>query len=154
MGGLSIDNHGRVKKSSGEIIPGLFAAGEVSGGIHGDTRLGGNALTECIVFGRSIGNFIEISTPVPGPKDKIPDGKPELQLRKITEAELSEHFSASDCWIAIDGLVYDISGFAEDHPAGPESIIRLAGKNATEAFLTVHKVEMLAGFEVLGEYQE
>jgi succinate dehydrogenase/fumarate reductase flavoprotein subunit len=45
MGGIEIDECGRT------ALPGLFAAGEVTWGIHGANRLGGNALTECAVFG-------------------------------------------------------------------------------------------------------
>ena len=41
---------------NGEIIPGLYAAGEVTGGIHGSNRLGGNALTDTVVFGRIAGD--------------------------------------------------------------------------------------------------
>ena len=54
-GGLHIDNHARVMDLSHGPIPGLFAAGEITGGIHGAGRLGGCALTECIVFGRIAG---------------------------------------------------------------------------------------------------
>ncbi|MBQ7594980.1 MAG: FAD-binding protein, partial [Synergistaceae bacterium] len=39
----------------GSVIPGLYAAGEVTGGIHGTNRVGGNALTDCVVFGRIAG---------------------------------------------------------------------------------------------------
>lgn len=53
MGGLEIDADARVlRQSDGKPIPGLFAAGEVTGGVHGDNRLGGNSLLECVVFGR------------------------------------------------------------------------------------------------------
>lgn len=55
MGGLRIDPDTRVLDLWGEPIPGLYAAGEVCGGIHGVNRLGGNALAECIVFGRRAG---------------------------------------------------------------------------------------------------
>lgn len=54
-GGLRIDEHARVLDADGRPIEGLFAAGEVCGGIHGADRLGGCALTECIVFGRIAG---------------------------------------------------------------------------------------------------
>ena len=52
MGGLRVDTWRRVLDNSGRPIPGLFAAGEVTGGIHGGNRLGGNALTEVMVSGR------------------------------------------------------------------------------------------------------
>ena len=52
MGGLRIDTSRRVLDKNGKPIPGLFAAGEVTGGIHGGNRLGGNALTEIMVSGR------------------------------------------------------------------------------------------------------
>ena len=40
---------------NGEIIPGLFAAGEVTGGVHGANRLGGTAVSDFVVFGRIAG---------------------------------------------------------------------------------------------------
>ena len=56
MGGVAADVKGRVlQKGSMAPIPGLYASGEILGGIHGKNRLGGNALTVCVVFGRSVG---------------------------------------------------------------------------------------------------
>ena len=52
MGGLLVDTERRVLDKQGQPIPGLFAAGEVTGGIHGGNRLGGNAITEVLVSGR------------------------------------------------------------------------------------------------------
>ena len=52
MGGLRVDTERHVLDKNGNPIPGLFAAGEVTGGIHGGNRLGGNALTEILVAGR------------------------------------------------------------------------------------------------------
>ena len=52
MGGLKIDPETHVINESGEIIPGLFAAGEVTGGVHGGNRLGGNAVADIVIFGR------------------------------------------------------------------------------------------------------
>ena len=58
MGGVAIDEKARVLKKNGDKlvpIPGLFAAGEITGGIHGDNRLGGSSLLECVVYGRTAG---------------------------------------------------------------------------------------------------
>ncbi len=55
MGGLVINPDGSVKNTDGDTIPGLYAAGEVVGGIHGNNRLGGNALTDISVFGKIAG---------------------------------------------------------------------------------------------------
>ena len=56
MGGLEIDPESRVVEKSGKPIPGLFAAGEVAGGVHGANRLGGSSLLGCVVFGRVSGD--------------------------------------------------------------------------------------------------
>lgn len=55
MGGIQIDAEARVISTTGEVIPGLYAAGEVTGGIHAGNRLGGNALADIMVFGRIAG---------------------------------------------------------------------------------------------------
>merc|ERR1719183_1917289 len=52
MGGLEVDVDSAVLGPTGKAIPGLYAAGEVTGGIHGNNRLGGNSLLDCVVFGR------------------------------------------------------------------------------------------------------
>merc|ERR1712176_1220836 len=55
MGGLEIDKDSRCIGAGGKIIDGLYAAGEVAGGVHGNNRLGGNSLLDCVVFGRVSG---------------------------------------------------------------------------------------------------
>ena len=55
MGGVKINTETQVIDKEGNVIPNLFAAGEVTGGIHGSNRLGGNALTDTVVFGRIAG---------------------------------------------------------------------------------------------------
>ena len=55
MGGLKINTNTEVLKADGSVIPGLFAAGEVTGGVHGANRLGGNAVADFTVFGRIAG---------------------------------------------------------------------------------------------------
>lgn len=58
MGGVKIDTECRVLDTNGDVIPGLVAAGEVTGGIHGANRLGGNAVVDTVVFGKLAGETI------------------------------------------------------------------------------------------------
>lgn len=55
MGGLKVNVKSQVVGTNGKVIPGLYAAGEVTGGIHGSNRLGGNAIADIMTFGRNAG---------------------------------------------------------------------------------------------------
>ena len=61
MGGLVITTQAEVVNNSGEIVKGLYAAGEVTGGVHGNNRLGGNALADITTFGRIAGEMAAAS---------------------------------------------------------------------------------------------
>ena len=55
MGGIHTNTKAQVIDTDGKVIPGLYAAGEVTGGVHGENRLGGNAVADVMVFGRTAG---------------------------------------------------------------------------------------------------
>ena len=74
MGGVCIDAEGMTS------LPGLFAAGEVMGGLHGANRMGGNALTETLVFGARAGEAAAIWA-----KDRARE--PKTQIFKDAEVE-------------------------------------------------------------------
>lgn len=74
MGGLDINERAQVVGNDGLPIEGLYAAGEVSGGLHGENRLCGNSLLECVVFGRIAGEQATL-----GKRDSsLPNAKSEL----------------------------------------------------------------------------
>jgi fumarate reductase flavoprotein subunit len=56
MGGVKINTNAEVVNKDGKVIPGLFAGGEVTGGLHGGNRLGGNAVADIVIFGRISGS--------------------------------------------------------------------------------------------------
>ena len=58
MGGLLINPQAQVMAQDGTAIEGLYAAGEVTGGIHGSNRLGGNATADVLTYGRIAGNSV------------------------------------------------------------------------------------------------
>lgn len=57
MGGVAINQYAEVLNTEGTVIPGLYAAGEVTGGIHGENRLGACAVPDALVFGRIAGGY-------------------------------------------------------------------------------------------------
>ncbi|GET01408.1 fumarate reductase [Rhizophagus clarus] len=56
MGGVEVSPDSEVKDVQGKTIPGLYASGEIAGGVHGANRLGGSSLLGCVVFGRVAGD--------------------------------------------------------------------------------------------------
>lgn len=95
MGGLEISPDAEcVSVSDGMSKPGLFAAGEVTGGVHGRNRLGGSALLECAVFGRVAGDsaFAYIQAGRPGAhKVERVNGMPDSQVSTIPPPHLAGH---------------------------------------------------------------
>lgn len=152
MGGVRVNDVTQVLTPDGDVIINLFAAGEVSGGLHGNNRLGGNSLLECTVFGRTAGSLIEIGVPAPIPisEDLRPEPeKPKRELRAISRAELAKHSTRDDCWVQIHNDVYDFTEYLELHPGGLRAIADFAGKDATANFDAVHNPELLLDFDDL-----
>ncbi|KAK9711384.1 hypothetical protein K7432_007881 [Basidiobolus ranarum] len=59
-------------------------------------------------------------------------------MNKIISAEeLSAHNSRSDLWFSIEGKIYDVTSFVDEHPGGEEVILEQGGLDATEAFIDV-----------------
>lgn len=165
MGGLKMNSQGQVLEQETSLpIPGLFAAGEVTGGLHGDNRLGGNSLLECTVFGRIIGEDTPIlvnknegdddddlggtvesdSQNADGTSTDLNYSAQEIyKTREITVSELRKHHAANDCWVAIDGRVFDLTEYARIHPGGSAMIQKFAGKDGSQIFNAVHAAEIL-----------
>ena len=152
MGGLQINEKCEVLTETG-IIQNLYAAGEVTSGIHGCNRLGGNSLLECNVYGRIAANEVLKKISVSAVSSRINQiiGKlpalPKLNLSKseikISIEELKKHNKENDAWMAIDGIVYDVTTYINKHPGGKDAIIRHAGKDVTDLFYQIHEKYML-----------
>ncbi|WP_284575779.1 fumarate reductase/succinate dehydrogenase flavoprotein subunit [Streptomyces sp. 2P-4] len=79
MGGVAVDS----ETAAAQGVPGLFAAGEVAGGMHGSNRLGGNSLSDLLVFGRRAGLHAAALAAAPGPR---PEASPEQVDAAAAEA--------------------------------------------------------------------
>uniref|UniRef100_A0A0N5CB39 Cytochrome-b5 reductase n=1 Tax=Strongyloides papillosus TaxID=174720 RepID=A0A0N5CB39_STREA len=63
---------------------------------------------------------------------------PFSEFNSVTLEELSKHNNLSDCWIVINGKVFDVTEYLEYHPGGISEIVNYGGKDATEAFIDIH----------------
>ena len=92
MGGVHIDTGAHVIDLNGKVIPGLFAAGEVVGGVHGGNRLGGNAVADIVVFGRiSSASAVEWCNELSGT-----EAAPETEAVEETAEEPAEEEAVPD----------------------------------------------------------
>ncbi|KAF7973442.1 hypothetical protein HWV62_15138 [Athelia sp. TMB] len=165
MGGLEIDPESRVVDAKGKPIPGLFAAGEVAGGVHGANRLGGSSLLGCVVFGRVSGDsaaayllqatsaavakaggrLAGVAAHLDAPKAEAPkeEAKAAGGKKEFTMAEVATHNKKDDIWVVVDGQVLDVTSFLPDHPGGEKAIILYAGRDATEEFNMLHDPKVI-----------
>ena len=168
MGGLEIDSEGRVLASGGAPLPGLFAAGEVAGGVHGANRLGGSSLLGCVVFGRVAGdtaaayllqNFGDVSSRAAGrvagvasqlgaqpgtaTSSSAVTSPPSSGGKSYTIDEVAKHNKKDDIWVIVDGQVLDVTNFLPDHPGGEKAILLYAGRDATEEFNMLHDPKVI-----------
>mmetsp|Transcript_120085 Transcript_120085/g.299554 ORF Transcript_120085/g.299554 Transcript_120085/m.299554 type:complete len:1223 (-) Transcript_120085:541-4209(-) len=168
MGGIAIDADARVLAAvDDQPLPGLYAIGEASGGVHGDNRLAGNSLLECTVFGRHVGLSLPIQEQSARPtsvaaslfeegdqsgiqsfEHKLTNTKANIGYQELAQHKTREQRS----WVALYGNVYDLTDYIDEHPGGTEAITDVAGIDGTEHFAAVHNRELLEsmGFEPVG----
>jgi len=172
MGGLEIDSESRVLDTTGKPISGLFAAGEVAGGVHGANRLGGSSLLGCVVFGRVSGDSAAAyllqaasaavqkaggrlsalsgqlgsgSAPAPAAKSTSAPTAPtgKAPAGMYSMDEVAKHNKKDDVWVVVNGEVLDVTNFLPDHPGGEKAILLYAGRDATEEFNMLHDPKVI-----------
>jgi len=164
MGGLHCDTSATVIGGDGNPMPGLFACGEVVGGVHGLQRLGGSSLLDCVVFGRVAGRTVTKyllnefltapqgstvagpSTASASPAPAAPAAAPGGGSKVYTLDEVAKHNTEADCWVIVNGEVLDVTKFLPDHPGGKKAILLYAGKDATEEFNMLHEKNVVVKY--------
>lgn len=126
MGGVKINTNTEVLKEDGSAISGLFAAGEVTGGVHGANRLGGNAVTDIVVFGRIAGESAAKYV-----VDNGGNSEPTITVESETEAVKPE----------VDGGYKDgvYTGTAKGNGGDLTVEVTIEGGNIVKVDLTEHK---------------
>ena len=125
MGGVKINTSCEALKEDGTPVAGLFAAGEVTGGVHGANRLGGNAVTDIVVFGRIAGTSAEAY-------DEANGGH--------TEAEITAEEDAAEAAPAVQGNYKDgvYEGTGKGNNGDIKVEVTVEGGNITSIVLKEH----------------
>lgn len=63
--------------------------------------------------------------------------------KQVSVSEIAKHNTETDCWIVVDGTVYDITDFAPNHPGGPGIIYKYAGHDGTKAYTEIHAASII-----------
>ncbi|KAL2801076.1 FMN-dependent dehydrogenase-domain-containing protein [Aspergillus keveii] len=69
-----------------------------------------------------------------------------MRQRSISTDEILKHNRSDDCWIVVENKVWDVTDFAQTHPGGSAVILKCAGKDATEEYLSVHSPALIGGY--------
>jgi succinate dehydrogenase / fumarate reductase flavoprotein subunit len=123
MGGIEVD-----ADTAESVVPGLFAAGEVSGGMHGSNRLGGNSLSDLLVFGKRAGEYAAAYAGARGSRAKVPaaalDAAVETALAPLNRADSGEN--PYTLHHELQTLMQDLVGIIRRQGELEDSLVRLA----------------------------
>jgi len=131
MGGIVVDTERHVLDEDGEIIPGLYAAGEVTGGIHGGNRLGGNAIVEIFVSGRTAAKAVTADAEEPAEEEEAE--KEETAEDEAAEKAEETEEEAEDAAKTVKEKAEDAAKAAEDAAAAVEETVEDTKAAAEEA---------------------
>jgi cytochrome b involved in lipid metabolism len=81
----------------------------------------------------------ENNNTVPPPADAPPPVSSVGSQKKISPEELAKHASTKDCWLLIDGIVYDVTKYLDGHPGGTAVMVEHAGQDCTSNFEDIGK---------------
>jgi succinate dehydrogenase / fumarate reductase flavoprotein subunit len=130
MGGVEVD-----ADTASTIVPGLFAAGEVSGGMHGSNRLGGNSLSDLLVFGKRAGEYAasyvdSLGGSRPAVNKADVDAAVETALAPLSRAEGENPY---EVWHDLQTIMQDLVGIIRRKHELEDALKRLTDLRARVA---------------------
>ncbi len=137
MGGIEVD-----PDSGAAIVPGLFAAGECSGGMHGSNRLGGNSLSDLLVFGRRAGlgaaEYVKALDSRPAVSAAAVDGAAELALAPLNRTgDAARAENPYTLHAELQNSMNDLVGIIRNAAELEQALVNLEGFKARFANLAV-----------------
>jgi succinate dehydrogenase / fumarate reductase flavoprotein subunit len=126
MGGVEVD-----ADTAATTVPGLYAAGEVSGGMHGSNRLGGNSLSDLLVFGKRAGEYAaayvdSLGDARPQVRKSDVDSAIEITLAPLNRAEAGTGDNPYDVWHDLQDVMQSLVGIIRRKGELEDAIKRLA----------------------------
>jgi len=107
--------------------------------VTGVTVLVGHTGAEAAWSGTTAGDQASVAaTPAASGSAKTPSASASASASSYTMADVAKHADASSCWSAINGNVYDLTKWVNQHPGGPRVILGLCGKDGTSGFVGQH----------------
>ncbi|KAL5383685.1 hypothetical protein DPSP01_005790 [Paraphaeosphaeria sporulosa] len=142
----------QVRRSLGTIKPAIHSRSQTTRAFsrtlrRSDTRAGQSSCFRSASYFNSRSGVIFASFAIasaylfheqPAVQCEAPEVPSLQQQRLISYDEVQKHVTKDDCWVIINGLVYDMTEFLEAHPGGPNAIIQQAGKDASSKFQLLH----------------
>merc|ERR1711939_807222 len=138
MGGIEINDKAEILNSEGKPFEGLYACGELAGGVHGANRLGGSSLLGCVVYGRVAG-----------------DSASKYLFQQVLNGGMST--AASRLGQVSLHIVMNVTDWVDEHPGGPQALFSHMGKDASEEFEMLHDDEVIPKYApgiVIGKVKE
>ena len=93
-------------------------------------------IVSTVIFWLAVAGFWLASYQRPPVQFAEVESAAEPGLRNFSLPEVAQHKLEKDCWMAIEGQVYDLTGYLPDHPSDPAIVLPWCGKEATQAWLT------------------